>query len=73
MEKGLTMVAHAINVGNDGVYATVEMWDDNRGGIVVQPGAEIKPEMLSAGNGNGIHSDYINYHVYKQCLEIRYC
>lgn len=70
MEKGLTMVAHAINVGNDGVYATVDMWG---GGIVVQPGAEIKPEMLSAGNGSGIHSDSVNYHVYKTCLEIRYC
>jgi len=73
MEEGLTMVAHAINVANDGIYATVNMWDnDSRGDIWVKHGAHINIDMLSAGNGKGIHSDYVNYYMYRDVLEIRY-
>ena len=49
------------------------MWDnDSRGDITVKPGAHIDIDMLSAGNGKGIHSDYVNYYVYRDTLEIRY-
>lgn len=72
MKEGLTMVAHAINVANEGEYAKVQMLDLGRGSIYVKPGAHIDIDMLSAGDGKGIHSDYVNYYLYRDALEIRY-
>lgn len=72
MKKGLLKVAGAINTYNGKVCAHIEMIDERRGYVIVKPGSDITMEALQAGNGNGIHSDYITIHSYSHGIHIMF-